>query len=59
MNNLCISIKTSNARISSGFSECRALDILEIHLIITLMYCLSWMLKSNEISDGIASLFNN
>ena len=55
----CISISTSNARISSGFSECRAFVIRVMHLIMTRRYCLSCMERLTLKSSGIASFFKS
>jgi len=54
-----ISISTSKARTRSGFSECSAFVILEMHRIMTRIYCLSWIVRLTVKSSGIASAFNN
>ena len=51
-----ISISTSNPLTSSTASECNAFVILWIHLIKTLMYCLSSKGNYKAKSAGIASL---
>ena len=55
LNNFCISTNTSNALTKSGFSECKALVILDIQRMRTLRYCLSAIERSEAKSSGIAS----